>query len=353
MGIAPVIVHLDLERGWRGGQRQVALLIGAMQGSGYAQSLVARRGGELARRSEAVPGLTLFPVSGRWEALKVLGRLPGPRLLHAHSGNTVPLAVLARRKGDAALATRRLDRRVNPFWWRRLARVVSISASVEKSLLAAGIPAPRIVRIPSTIDTGRPLRSAERGRRREELGLPENAVLGLTVGALVPQKDPLTLVRALSRLPAHYHHLWLGDGPLRRETAALAAKAGLAPRLHLPGFAEDPDPWFAAADLFVLPSRHEGLGTTLLDAFLYGLPVAGTRIPGTAELLEEGVTAVLTGPGDPPGLAGAVRRLMEEPELRARLAAAGRRRLAGFSLGAAVQAYQDLYRELFDNPLGR
>jgi glycosyltransferase involved in cell wall biosynthesis len=112
------------------------------------------------------------------------------------------------------------------------------------------------------------------------------------------------------------------------------------------GFDPDPDRWFAAADLFVLPSVHEGLGTVLLDAFHFGLPVVGARIPGTAELLVEGETALLFPPGDAAALASAIGRLARDPVLRGRLAGAGEERVACYDIRETARAYLGLYRLL-------
>lgn len=348
-----MIVHLDLERSWRGGQRQVALLIEALAGAGREQRLVARERSELARRVSDRGLLPVHQVKTHWQAWLVLNRLSKPRILHAHSGNTVPLAVLARRKEDCSLATRRLDLPVNAFWYRRLDRVVAISASVKRSLIASGLKPSQVIRIPSAIDTRRSLDPQDRDRLRSALHLPPDALLGLTVGALVPQKDPLTLVRALRELPEAFHHLWIGDGPLRDEVSDLARRLDVAGRLHLAGFQEDPDPWFAAADLFVLPSIHEGLGTVLLDAFHFGLPVAATSIPGTQELLEDGVSACLVPPGEAVGLARVICKLTGDRSLCEKLVVEGRRRVAGFSIDLSAAAYMDLYDQLFDIPAAR
>ncbi|MCU0223729.1 MAG: glycosyltransferase [Acidobacteria bacterium] len=342
------VVHLDLERGWRGGQRQLQLLLEALARRGLAATVIARRGAPAAARYRGIPGTGVLEAGGRFAALRLARALPSPKILHAHSANTTPLAVLARRRGDAALATRRLDRPASPFWLRRLDRVVAISESVERSLLAAGLPAALVERIPSAIDRTRRADAAARGALRAALRRPEGAPLGLTVGALEPQKDPLTLARAMAATPPDYHHAWVGDGSLRGpvEEAARRAGSGAGERLHLAGYDPDPDRWFSAADLFVLPSAHEGLGTVLLDAFHFGVPVVGSRIPGTAELLEDGVSALTFEPGDAAGLAAAIAALARDPARRAALAAEGRRRVAAYDIERTADRYLALYRAL-------
>jgi hypothetical protein len=132
-------------------------------------------------------------------------------------------------------------------------------------------------------------------------------------------------------------HSWILASGLLGLDFALAAPAGYDP---------DPDRWFSAADLFVLPSAHEGLGTVLLDAFHFGVPVVGSRIPGTAELLEDGVSALTFEPGDAAGLAAAIAALVRDPARRAALAAEGRRRVAAYDIEATAERYLALYRAL-------
>jgi glycosyltransferase involved in cell wall biosynthesis len=344
----PAIVHLDLERGWRGGQRQLQLLLQALARQGVAATVIARRGEQAAGRYRAIPGTAVLEATGRVEALRLARRIPAPKILHAHTAATAPLAVLARQRGDAALATRRLDRPASSFFLRRLDRVVAISESVERSLVAAGVPPALVERIPSAIDRTRCADPAARAALRAALGVPETTLLGLTVGALEPQKDPLTLARAMADTPPGYHHAWVGDGSLREATRAAvrAASGRVAERLHLVGYDPDPDRWFAAADLFVLPSAHEGLGTVLLDAFHFGVPVIGSRIPGTAELLQDGVSALVFAPGDAAGLAAAIGALAADPARRAALAAEGRRRVAAYDIETTAARYLALYRAL-------
>ncbi|MFQ5742377.1 MAG: glycosyltransferase [Acidobacteriota bacterium] len=343
------IVHLDLERGWRGGQRQVLLLLSELDRRGLSQTLVCRRGSPFLERLAAIAGVRKVPVANRLGALLRLPRRQAGLIFHAHSGNTIPLAVvgaLGAGGRSRSIITRRLDLPVHTWLFHRADRVVAISARVRDVLVEAGIPSERVRLIPSAIDRQRHL-DPETGRRlRAELGIGESRLIGLTVAALVEQKDPLTLVRALADLPDDYLHVWVGHGELEEKVKRLAVQLGVADKLLLPGFDPDPDRWFSLADLFVLPSLHEGLGSVLLDAFHFGVPVAGTRIPGTGELLEHEVSALLFPPRDPSALAGSIRRLRQDADLSARLVKEGQQRLGAHDIRSAADAYLDLYREL-------
>jgi glycosyltransferase involved in cell wall biosynthesis len=278
-----------------------------------------------------------------------LGRRPrGDRAVyHAHSGNTIPLAVLGSGK-RASVITRRVDLPVNPWLFCRADAVVAISPRVEEVLLQAGIPAERLRLIPDGIDRRRSLDPGVTAELRQRLGVRDEQFVGLTVAAMVPGKDPLTLVRALAKLPQHYRHVWVGDGELDQQVADMAAELGVSDRLALIGFDPDPDRWFGLADALVQPSVFEGLGSIFLDAFHFGAPVVGADIPGTAGLLEDGVSALRFPAGDAAALSGTILRLMNEPGLSGALVTEGGRRVAAFDIRHVADRYLSLYRELLD-----
>lgn len=347
------VVHLDLEPGWRGGQRQLFLLLRELAGDESLRlHLVHRQGSPYPERLHGAGVLSrirLSPVGNRLEAWFRLARPAGPTVYHAHTGNTIPLAVLAgRRSAAVSLVTRRLDLapRRFPLLWAD--HVVAISERVDEVLAELGLPAARRSVIPSAVDLSRRLDGIDVDRLRRRAGLPEGAEVGLTVGALVEQKDPLTLVRALPRLPETYHHVWVGEGPLLEPAWALADRLGVIHRLHMPGFDPAPDAWFSLADLFVLPSVHEGLGTVLLDAFHFEVPVVASRIPGTSDLLIEGKTAALFPAGDAAALAGRIREIRAEARLARRLTRTATRCVGAYDIRRTTQEYARLYRRLVE-----
>ena len=271
-------------------------------------------------------------------------------IFHAHTGNTVPIALWGARSRGHTVITRRLDLPIKPWMFRRAARVVAISRRVEQVLVSSGILPERLRLIPSAVDLERSLEAVDIGDLRRELAIAPDAHVGLTIGALTEQKDPMTLVAALPKLPPNYVHIWVGAGHLLSEAQRLAEYLGVKDRLRLTGFDSHPDRWFAIADLFVLPSIHEGLGTVLLDAFHFGVPVVGTAIPATSELLEHGTSALLFEPRDADGLAAAVHELLNNLELASRLSTEGSSRVTAYDARDMGERYVELYRELIDGP---
>ena len=132
-----------------------------------------------------------------------------------------------------------------------------------------------------------------------------------------------------------------------RRIAAFVRKRGLEDRVHLVGERTDIPEILAASDIFVLPSRWEGLPLTIIEAMMAGLPVVASQVGGVPELVEEGKSGFLVEPRNPHRLAEALSPLLDDPELRFRLGQAGRQRaLAHFPLDRMLNTYRTLYTEL-------
>lgn len=174
-----------------------------------------------------------------------------------------------------------------------------------------------------------------------------------TVGRMQAVKDPLNLVEAFLHLRRSRPDLaprvrlaMVGDGALREPVEARLRDGGAREAASLPGAREDVAEQLRAFDLFVLPSKAEGISNTILEAMATGLPVVATRVGGNPELVEEGRTGLLVPPSDPAALAAAFARYAENPGLVAEHGAAGRARArAEFSLDRMVARYTALYDE--------
>jgi len=169
---------------------------------------------------------------------------------------------------------------------------------------------------------------AARLRIRAELGVAEGQVLALAVSRLVWHKGYPELAAAVREVPevalcVAGERLVSDRGP---DMEMLLRGAGMGDRLHLLGYREDIPALMAAADMFVLPSRFEGLPMSVIEAMLTGLPVVACDVRGPAEQVVDGVTGLLVPVGDATALAAALRRLAADADLRMRMGAAGRAR---------------------------
>ena len=349
--MTPPIVHVASGREWRGGQRQVWLLARQLGRLGIEQVVVTGGHTELARRLEA-SGVRVRPASWR---LGLDPRVPWPifdelrngAILHAHDAHALSLAALCAAVTRAPLVVTR--RVVFPlrqrFFWRRARRIIAISNAVREALLAEGLEAARVTVIPSAVDLDA-LASAPSVNIRHRLSLPRNGQVAVSLGALTPEKDQLSLVWAAAQLVRDLpdlHWILVGDGPLRGRLKAEIDRRGLQGRFHLVSHLADPEQALAGANVYVLSSTSEGLGSSVLAAMALGIPVVATRVGGIPDLLGSG-RGVMVEPRDPVALAGAVRRILTDSELRQEVIRAAREDLGRYSVGAMAERVLSVYR---------
>jgi hypothetical protein len=164
----------------------------------------------------------------------------------------------------------------------------------------------------------------------------------VAVGRLVEQKNHELAIRAIAQVPGATLAI-VGDGPLRPELERLAAELGAS--VIFTGVRRDARALMGAADVIVMPSRWEGLPLTALEALASGTPLVATNVRGLRELLADGENALLV-PEEPEALAAAIRRLLEDRDLAARLSDAGRQVEGAGSDEALVAGFLSVYERL-------
>lgn len=340
------VLQVDSGREWRGGQNQVRLLCRELaREPGVEQRLLTNRGSELARRAtrdgtpvaEAAWDIGLDPRA--WWRLRRTVASFKPDIIHAHDSHALTLAVGAR--AGALVATRRVDFHVGRFsGWRAADRIVAISDAVKQILVADGLPAMDIAVVPSGIDPTEVRRAAERPTDvRARLGIAGRSPLAVNVAALVDHKDQRTLIRAARQARAlrpDLHWLIAGEGELRGSLTAEIARLELADRVHLLGYVEEADALIREADVLVMSSKGEGLGSVILNALALGKPVVATAGGGIPEILPP---EALVPVGDAEALAGKVVDALSHPASHIPLP-------ARFTASAMAQGVLAVYRSL-------
>jgi glycosyltransferase involved in cell wall biosynthesis len=180
------------------------------------------------------------------------------------------------------------------------------------------------------------------------LELPEAAPLALYLGRLEPGCGLQPLLKAWEAIVRRRPNarLWLvGEGSLRRALRRQIEDLNLGGRVLLVGVFEQVDALLAAADVFVRPTSEAGTGLTLLEAFAAELPVVASHIPGHRDWIDDGQDGLLA-PADATSWALAIGRLLEEPELAARLGQAARQKAAHYSLANMVGMHLTLFQGL-------
>src|SRR6185369_6138450 len=153
-------------------------------------------------------------------------------------------------------------------------------------------------------------------------GIPANATLAVQVAQLVGHKDPVNFVRALAAARprvANLHGLLVGEGPLRGDVERAIAELMVGDVVHLAGYRTDADALLAAADIAVLSSREEGMGSVLLDALAFGVPIAATRAGGIPEVIVNGESGLLAERENPTAFGDVIASILLDATLAARL----------------------------------
>lgn len=261
-----------------------------------------------------------------------LARLTGRPLLLSSHGETFGDA-------DSSFEASALLRAALKSGLRRAGAVTACSAYTADHLAEHyGLVRERAVIVPNGVDEQEP-------GGEEPPWLPDRFVFA--VGRLVHNKGFDLLVRAYAELSSPAVDLVIGgDGPERRRLGELAERLGVRERVHLPGRLPRPQVVTLAArsDAFVVPSRIEAFGITVLEGWRAGVPVIATSRGGPGEFVTDGVTGLVVDPEDTDALASALSQVLQDREGAGRMAAAGRREVRSFTWERVADSYESLYR---------
>ena len=262
--------------------------------------------------------------------------------------------LLARAANIPRIITAVQTRNANYPWWKfwlvRLTApladlVVSCSATIRTFVAQhEGVPLSRIEVIPNSVSVGESRGSYSSEQVREELGLGPNDVLIGSVGRLTEQKGFDVLLHALPMVHGSRLRVVIaGVGELDAMLRRLAAELGIADRVYFAGYRRDVSSLLSALDLYVHPSRFEGMPFAVLEAMAAGCPIVASAVDGTRELIDDGVHGWLVPPDDPVALAYAIDAALGDiAEARRRGELARQRVAAQFNVDAMVDAWEQI-----------
>ncbi|MGB6006713.1 glycosyltransferase family 4 protein [Castellaniella sp.] len=346
------VLHLNLEKGWRGGERQTLFTLQGLQAAGHQVALAARAGGPLAQRAEAA-GIPVFSCSGSLALARLLlSRRRSYDVIHAQTAQAMSLLAFMRPVLRAVLVfTRRTafdapDRVRRQRWkWGRADALVAISQAAAAAPRACGLAA---IVIPSAVEPHQadPVRVEA---LRRQFGLAGRRVL-VTAAALSPEKDPLTLIEAVNRLRADHPDVIClhcgADGAAADAARARVQALGLQDHYRFAGFQGQVGDCLALGDVYVSSSRFEALGTSVLDACLAGLPVVATDVGGHGEILDPD-RGLLAPAGDDLAMARRIAWVLDHADAAQAMARRAQAHVAqAYSVPTMVAAYQQLYGRL-------
>ena len=250
-------------------------------------------------------------------------------------------------------------------WWsfRSASRYLAVSPALMRAALEAGVDSRRIVQLPNGIDTDRftPATAEQRRALRHTLSVDLDLPVVVFVGYFSHDKQPRVLFDAWMRLHdengidatlcfvgAHHSAYFEVDATIAEAMRRDATSRGRADRLILTGPVHDVQHYLRLADVFVLPSRREGLPVALMEAMASGLPCVASQLPGATDvLIDSGVSGVLVPAGDVPAFATAIASLLADPLRAAEMGKAARQViLAGFARATIAARWLACYDEV-------
>ena len=367
------VLYLAWAPFFSGAERALLLTLRSLDPARYAPYVLAGTDGEFVAqvRKLGIPCdiADLRPIDKRHPVASVLSIASVLRaamrhrvsLIHANEVPSFqPGGYVARALGLPSITHARFFDRAAGYLWFLRSRP-SLALFVSRELMASGLSeAPTVFEgrsevLYDAVEPQEPWAPAEQARVRGELGLPVDRPVVAITGQIAEIKGIWDFVNAASILAARGaepYFVVLGDdlktgGTLRRAMEERMSALGLSNRVTFLGFRRDAPRIVQAFDIVAVPSHMEPLGNATLEAMAAGKPVVGTRVGGIPEMVVDGDTGVLVPVSDPPALADAIGRLVNDPELRACMSTAARRRAhQTFGMGVHGRGLQARYDRL-------
>jgi glycosyltransferase involved in cell wall biosynthesis len=338
------ILHTEASKGWGGQEIRILDESVGLRARGHNVRLAAPLAAPIlaAAAKRDVPAHAIAFDRRRLSTIAAFARLIGelkPDVIVTHSSSDSWIASIATRLPGlrtAIVRTRHLStpvaRGIHNRWLYGYvpARVVTTGEVIRSHLIERlGLSPERVVSVPTGANVARFV-PGDRAAVRARLGLPLSPPIIGIVATLRSWKGHQFLIAAMddARL-TDAHLLIVGEGPKDVALRRQAAESRAADRIVFAGQQPDVVPWMQAVDVFALPSTgNEGVPQALMQAMASGLPVISTPVGAIPELIDDGVTGLLVPPENAEALASALARVIGQPSLAARLASAGREKIA-------------------------
>lgn len=347
---------MDPERGWGGGERQVAGLVDYLAARGHTNHLLCYPGGPLAREMGA--GASLHPLRMRNDidfsavpAVRRLLRLENYDIVHFHTKRAHALSAWlgSAPPTQKRLVTRRMDYPIRRGWIDRylynrcVDGIVAISPPIGELLIEGGVASEKIRMIPSGVAPA----------PYEHIPPPTGARAPFVVGtaAVLEQRKGIKFLleaaAELKRRGRRLHYRIAGRGWEKNNLMNLARNLEVDGDIEFLGFVSDMPSFMASIDIFVLPSLFEGLGVAALEAMAAARPVVASAVGGLKDVVVDGDTGLLVPRGDSGSLARALDELVQSPGLVRSMGEKGRARLREhFTMERMARANEDFYYDL-------
>lgn len=360
------ILHLSGAKGWRGGEQQLLYLAGELAGMGVKQYFACPDGSEVCKRLMAAGFTDVVTYNGNpafnpgfsFSLLK-LCRQRAVDIIHTHDAHAHTTAFLSAAlwgNRTPVVISRRVDFRIGRgfFSMRKynhnsVRAIICVSEAIRQVMLNDISDKTKLYVVHSGIDEKRFPHHSPTGKLRALLKLsPEVKIIGNT-SALAPHKDYFTFADTAALILESrndLHFVVIGTGPLENEIKQYVLQKGLDAYFTFTGFRNDVPELLPDFDIFLITSKTEGLGTSVLDAFACGVPVVATDAGGIGEMVTDSETGLLAPVGAADLLARKVLTLLADAELKRKITTTATARLNNFTTKNTALKTWEVYRRL-------
>lgn len=357
------VIHVSTADTWRGGEQQIVYLYDELNFQ-IMQWIICVEGSRMEdncmiynRRYHSHKKTSSLSFSFS-KKLAQMVKEHSIDLVHAHDSHAHTFCILSSLlfgMKKPIIVHRRVDYAVSNSWFSsykynhpQIAKFICVSHEVKRVLDRSLKDPSRSTVIHSGIDTKKFL-NADRSYLRNLLTRIEDETLIGNVAAITQQKDYFTFVEAaalINKKKEKVHFVVVGDGDQRLEIEQLVREKGLKPHFTFLGYRKDVEEVLPGLDILMFSSEKEGLGTTLIDAMISGVPIVSTRAGGIRELLEDRETAILADVKDPTALAEGVMEMMDNKALAQKLTNKAKDKAIDFDKHYMARNIYHVYREV-------
>jgi len=358
------ILHLSSALTWRGGEQQLNYLCEELQKDNIAQLVACPHNSELFERLKGsqiktypykkLSGLNiLFALN-----LKKLCKKEGVSIIHVHDSHAHTAAYLAALMGNKVplVVSRRVDFVVgnsilskNKYKHKSISRIICVSDAIKNIMIETTGHSDKICTVHSGIDTLRFPFTQKTGRLYNLLNIDSTSLLIGNTSALADHKDYFTFIdvahEVLKTLP-HARFIIIGEGLLKEEIKGYINKLGLQKQISMIGFRGDIPELLPDFDVFLITSKTEGLGTSILDAFACRVPVVATNAGGIPEIVKHNETGLLAPVRDIKLLTENVVKVLSDSALTELLVNNASKALKSFTKEVMAQKTMQIYSDI-------
>lgn len=248
-------------------------------------------------------------------------------------------------------------KRVKQYWLTKPNQLMPVSEEIRQVAIEGGVKPDRIQTVYSGIDFSNQFDSISGESIRQQHRLGQNQPVIGTVANLFPRKGYEFLIEAVEQVRKIVPDIFCfivgeGDQAYTKKLESMVQDKGLQSCVVFAGFQKNILNYVAAFNVFVLPSLMEGLGIVLLEAMAMRKPIIASRVGGTPEVVEDGVTGILVSPGDSGLLADGILKLIQDRQVQIMMGDAGKKRLQShFDLEQTIHNIQTIYTRFVPSSL--